>query len=167
MTASEPTTTELTPEQQKRLFDHGLHEDKLFNDRLSFFLVFESLLLNVVASLYRCGTPAPALVFASFAALGLVTTLIWVYVQRRQYVYVRVLIKRLEDHFPEFADTRLAARGKHGLGFRAMPLLTYAIPGSVLVLWLGIFVVASSLILETRSSGIPLVRQAAPLATPH
>ena len=45
-----------TPDEISRLWEHGLHEDKIFNERLNFFLVFESVLIGVVASLYNAPT---------------------------------------------------------------------------------------------------------------
>lgn len=130
-----------TPEADKRLFDHGLHEDKLFNDRLSFFLLFESLLLNAVVALYRCGDAAPAIAFALMAMLGSVTSFIWLYVQRRQYIMMKAIVPRMETYLPELAETRRLARGERR-GLPSMRLLTYFVPGSVLALWLVILLYA-------------------------
>ena len=38
----------LDSDQINRLWEHGLHEDEVFNNRLNFFLVFESVLLGMV-----------------------------------------------------------------------------------------------------------------------
>jgi hypothetical protein len=130
-----------SPEAEKRLFDHGLHEDKLFNDRLSFFLLFESLLLNVVVALYRCGETAPAVAFLMVAIVGSATSVIWLYVQRRMYIMMKTLVPRMEAFLPELKETRRLARGDRR-GLPSMHLLTYFVPGIVLALWLVILAFA-------------------------
>ncbi len=49
----------LDSDQKKRLWEMTVHDDTMFNNRLNFFLVFESVLLSVVGLLYSSKfTPA-------------------------------------------------------------------------------------------------------------
>ncbi len=62
-------------DQIDRLWQHGLHEDNIFNNRLNFFLVFESVLLGVVAMLF--GTPTPNVdVIRTIIILGIAITVV-------------------------------------------------------------------------------------------
>jgi hypothetical protein len=69
----------MPPEQCERLWQHLLHEDTLFNERLNSFVAFQSVLLGIAAfSLTQSQKP---LVFVGWA--GLMVSLISVYVLGR------------------------------------------------------------------------------------
>src|SRR2546429_9337642 len=74
---------QLDNDQMKRLFEHRMHEDTMFNNRLSFFLVFESVLLGVVGVLSSRPSPVKLLLI-SIVCLGLLLTILWGYIQARQ-----------------------------------------------------------------------------------
>jgi hypothetical protein len=46
----------LTDAELKRLWQHGLNEEKNYNDRLTFFLVFNSFLMAGVLNLFRAAS---------------------------------------------------------------------------------------------------------------
>ncbi len=131
----------LSDPARDRLFAHGLHEDTIFNERLNFFLVFESVLLGIVATIYG-GDPQdlPRTILALLAALGGAITVLWLYIQRYQNALRKVLVERAERHVPEFARTRAIARQRRGRGPTASFLLTYAIPILVLFVWVAVFI---------------------------
>ena len=122
----------LNPDQITRLWEHGLHEDKIFNERLNFFLVFESVLIGVVASLYSTPTPKMFVVKA-IVIFGLLLTLVWG-LQARQKFILDSLKARLKEAVPEYSKTvEKRERGKWPISVTA--LLTYAIPALVTLIW--------------------------------
>ena len=122
-----------------RLWEHALHEDNLFNDRLNFFLVFESVLVGVVGVLFAQDAPSiPILRFIS--AFGLTLTVLWLYIQAKQKHTLDVLKTRAELLVPEFKETIEQIRHSRFLVSGTL-LLAYFVPGSFAVLWMGILVV--------------------------
>ena len=117
-----------------RLWEHGNHEDTMFSERLNFFLVFEGVLIAVVGQLYA-QTPHNVLVVKATIVLGLLTTLIWGYVQIQQKIILEDLIERSRELLPEYRVT-VERRNKRRLPIRVIPLLAYGIPGLVLTFWL-------------------------------
>src|SRR2546425_12997620 len=83
-----------TPDEVNRLWQHGMHEEKLFHDRLNYFSAMQVGLLGVFAILYN---KEPALgVFVPLTAVALAFTLLWLVVQVRHWrycVHVPVLVK--------------------------------------------------------------------------
>src|SRR5215207_3410382 len=63
------------PDEVNRLWQHGLHEERLFHDRLNYFAAIQVGLLGVFAILYH-KEPAPG-VFAPLTAVGLAFALLW------------------------------------------------------------------------------------------
>jgi hypothetical protein len=57
------------PDEVNRLWQHGMHEERLFHDRLNYFSAIQVGLLGVFAILYP-KEPAPG-VFAPLTAVGL------------------------------------------------------------------------------------------------
>ena len=49
--SANPEPDKLSPEETNRLWQHGIHEDQIFNSRLHFFLALETMLIGVVALL--------------------------------------------------------------------------------------------------------------------
>ncbi|MES1241418.1 MAG: hypothetical protein ABUT39_07350, partial [Acidobacteriota bacterium] len=60
--------------QIDRLWQHGLHEDGIFNERLNFFLVFESVLLGVIGMLLDKETASYGSIIILLIILGLAVT---------------------------------------------------------------------------------------------
>jgi hypothetical protein len=121
-------------EQRARFWQHAMHQDTQFNDRLNFFLVFESILLGIVAALYARSSNVDFMLWA-IALLGLVITLLWMNVQVYQKYYLDSFSRRLEQ-LPEFAVT--AEYNRKWRPGTARRILTYIIPLTVALIWLGI-----------------------------
>jgi hypothetical protein len=123
--------------QASRLFQHAMHEDILFNERLNFFAVFESLLLATTATLFSSRQLVTTILALFFAVLGMLITAGWMWIQHRQLVMLTVLVRRSEFHVPEFKETRILARGKR-LRLRSGVLLAYFVPSIVFAMWLAV-----------------------------
>src|SRR3954449_6900714 len=127
-----------TPEAQpradevNRLWQHGMHEERLFHDRMNFFSAMQVGLLGVFAILYN---KEPALgVFVPLTAVALAFTLLWLVVQVRHWrycVHVHVLVRRA---VPEYGRTVASFAGRtDGLSI-ARPL-AFAVPLLFAVIW--------------------------------
>ena len=90
-------------DEVNRLWQHGMHEERLFHDRMNFFSAMQVGLLGVFAILYN---KEPALgVFVPLTAVALAFTLLWLVVQVRHWrycVHVHVLVRRA---VPEYSRT--------------------------------------------------------------
>jgi hypothetical protein len=117
-----------------RLWAHGFHEDTIFGERLNFFLVFEGILIAVVGQLYS-QSPRNILVVKATIVLGLLTTIIWSYVQIQQKIILEDLLERSREAIPEYKIT-VDRRDRRRLPIRVIPLLAYGIPGLVVIFWL-------------------------------
>lgn len=117
----------LNTDQTNRLWQHGMHEERLFHDRLNYFSAVHAGLLAVFAILYN-KEPAPGL-FAPLTAVGLILALLWLRVQVRHWRYCVHVHERIKREVPEYAQTvaTFAAPGRvDGLSI-ARPL-TWAVP---------------------------------------
>jgi hypothetical protein len=72
---------ELTTEERERLWQHALHEDSLYNERLNSFLIFHSVLLAVGGTILgsRAAAIGPLLIVLSCAGIAL--SFLWLYAQ--------------------------------------------------------------------------------------
>ena len=99
--AEEPIS--LSHEELNRLWQHGLHEEKLFNDRLNYFSVVELGLLSAFAILYNKDRPFGLLAPLTVAALAF--TLFWLILQYNHWRYCDFLHLRMRQLIPEYRDT--------------------------------------------------------------
>jgi hypothetical protein len=130
------TSLDLDAEQRARTWEHGLHEDKLFHDRLNFFSFLESALLGVFGVLYSKQPPAPKSFLYSLAGLGLASTLIWLFIQLRQRSYLKHLGRKHEKILPEFRDTVSSfSKNKRWRRFSGTLLLAIFIPVLFMIVW--------------------------------
>jgi len=120
-------------DQKKRLWEMTVHDDTMFNNRLNFFLVFESVLLSVVGLLYSSKFTPAKTVLITIICLGIVITILWGYVQARQKYVYDTLASLCREVFPEYKMAR-AKIGKWPVS--AVMLLTYAVPALVLLIWI-------------------------------
>jgi hypothetical protein len=124
---------EMSEAQQSRLWDHAIHEDKQYNDRLNFFLIFESVLLGVVGAIYAKETVSQSILIA-IAGLGVIITLVWINIQAYHHFYLDSFNPRLLHAFAEFKKTVEYSRlwwpdwGRQ--------LLSYGVPIAVAAIWL-------------------------------
>ncbi|PWH12404.1 MAG: hypothetical protein DDG60_13365 [Anaerolineae bacterium] len=130
----------LSNEAINRLWQHGIHEDEIFNNRLNFFLVLESVLFAVVAMLLSASaggnTPQKQIIILRLIAiLGLALTVVWTYVQARQKYVLDRLQTRMKKYIPEYAET-FQEREKMRWPFSNRTLLTYVIPSLFIIIWI-------------------------------
>lgn len=124
----------LGTEQIRRLWEHHLHLDNNFYNRLNFFLVFESVLLGVVGLLYSRPNSS-VLVLKLIVLLGFSLTAIWGYVQARQKYLLDDLKEQVKAVVPEYRMT-LERRKLSRWPVSSMWLLTYTVPTLVALVWL-------------------------------
>ncbi len=128
----------LQPDQLNRLWQHGMHEERLFHDRLNYFSAVQTGLLAVFAILYQ-KEPATAL-FAPLTAVGLAFALLWLRVQVRHWRYCVHVHERIKRGVPDYAQTvdAFAAPGRvDGLSI-ARPL-AFAVPLLFAATWVAVF----------------------------
>ena len=124
---------QLDSDQLNRLWEHGLHEDTMFNERLNFFLVFESILIAIVTGLHS-QTSEPFLE-KIVTTLGLLTTIVWGYTQAQQKYILEGLLERTREVIPEYRLT-VERRRKVNWPIRNLPILAYGMPALVSLLWI-------------------------------
>src|SRR6478735_12672842 len=96
----------LHQDEINRLWQHGMHEERLFHDRLTYFSAIQVGLLGVFAILYQ-KEPAPG-VFAPLTAVALAFTLLWLRVQVRHWRYCVHVNERIKRAVPEYVQTVVA-----------------------------------------------------------
>lgn len=135
---SDTADAPLHPDQVNRLWQHGMHEERLFHDRLNYFSAVQAGLLGVFAILYN-KEPFPG-VFAPLTAVGLAFALLWLRVQVRHWRYCVHVNERLKRSVPEYIQTiaGFAAPGRaDGLSI-ARPL-AFAVPVLFAATWVFLF----------------------------
>lgn len=134
-----PHKSGLSEEARTRLLMHGMHEETIFYNRLNFFFLIEALLLSAVITAYSGKRPAPQIMFQSIAAVGALTSFIWLLVQLDKLLLVNTLVRRLKKAAPEFDETIRQNRWAHVLP--ATNTLAWAIPVLFLGVWLVLLIV--------------------------
>ena len=120
-------------DEVNRLWQHALHEERLFHDRMNFFSAMQVGLLGVFAILYN-KEPAPG-VFAPLIAVALAFTLLWLAVQVghwRYCVHVHVLVRRA---VPEYSRTVASFVGRTEDGLSIARPLAFAVPLLFAAIW--------------------------------
>ncbi len=130
----------LDNEQLNRLMQHAMHAQNRFDNRLNFFLIFESVLLGVVTAL-SSKTTSVNLILITIICLGFFLTVLWGYTQIREKFLFEVVEKRLAEELPEYEETfRRQEMGRWP--FRSTFVLTYGVPGLIAIVWILLFVFA-------------------------
>src|SRR5262249_52274901 len=128
----------LHPDQVNRLWQHGMHEERLFHDRLNYFSAIQAGLLAVFAILYQ-KEPAPG-VFAPLTAVGLAFALLWLRVQVRHWRYCLHLFERIKRAVPDYAETIAAFAGPgRADGLSIARPLAFAVPLLFAATWVSLF----------------------------
>ena len=131
----------LDNEQINHLWQHAMHSQNRFDNRLNFFLIFESVLLGVVGTLYsKSASAKPVLI--TIICLGFFLTVLWGYIQAREKYLFEGVEKRLEEVAPEYRET-LRRREQRRWPLRSTPLLTYGVPAMITAVWIVFFVFAA------------------------
>ncbi len=142
-----PSTMDLPPDEPKpapgpdevnRLWQHGMHEERLFYDRMNYFSAIQVGLLGVFAILYQ-KEPSPG-VFVPLTIVALVFTLLWLWVQVRHWrycVHVHVQMKRV---VPEYGRTVAAFAGPGRIdGLSISRPLAFSVPLLFAGTWVALF----------------------------
>lgn len=126
------------PDEINRLWQHGLHEERLFYDRLNYFSAIQVGLLGVFAILYQ-KEPSPGL-FAPLTAIAIAFGLLWLYVQARHWRYCVHVHKQMRRAVPEYART-VAAFAKPGRtdGLSISRPFAFAVPLLFALIWVALF----------------------------
>jgi LmbE family N-acetylglucosaminyl deacetylase len=122
--------------QRDRIWDHRLHEDSQFNQRLNFFLIAEAMLVVAAAQVLSSDTPRPWL-GAGISAVGLGLTVVWMAVNRRQIKIMRHIQDRAKNALPEFRKHYETRPKGHSTRW-----LSDGIPVIIAVVWVIILAVA-------------------------
>ena len=136
-TSDEPAV-QPTPDEVNRLWQHGMHEERLFHDRLNYFSAVQVGLLGVFAILYN-KEPAPG-VFGPLTAVGLAFTLLWLRVQVRHWRYCLHVNGQLKRSVPEYTRTLAGfANGTQTDGLSISRPLAFAVPALFALTWVALF----------------------------
>jgi hypothetical protein len=134
-------STPFPTDELNRLWQHGMHEERLFHDRLNYFTAMQIGLLGVFAIMYN---KEPSLgVLIPLTCVALAFTLLWLRIQLRHWRYCVHVNEQIKLSVPEYGRTlsSFAAPGRtDGLSISrplafAAPLL-YAVAWIALALWL-------------------------------
>lgn len=97
------------PDEVNRIWQHGMHEERLFHDRMNFFSAMQVGLLGVFAILYN-KEPSPG-VFVPLIAVALAFTLLWLMIQVRHWRYCIHVNEQVKRMVPEYGRTVAAFAG--------------------------------------------------------
>jgi len=132
-----PIETPPAPDELNRLWQHGMHEERLFHDRLNYFTAMQVGLLAVFAVLYNKG---PELgVFIPVTVVALAFTILWAFIQARHWRYCVHVNEHIKRAIPEYRRTLAGFAGsgwKDGLSI-SRPL-AIAVPVLFAVTWLSL-----------------------------
>ncbi|WP_165228809.1 RipA family octameric membrane protein [Aquisphaera insulae] len=124
-------------DEVNRLWQHGMHEERLFHDRMNFFSAMQVGLLGVFAILYN---KEPALaVLVPLILVALAFTLLWLVVQLRHWRYCVHVHALIRQAVPEYGRTVASFAGPgrtDGLSI-ARPL-AFAVPVLFAVIWVAL-----------------------------
>ena len=81
-----------------RVWQHGMHEEQLFHNRLNYFSFLETGLLSLCAILFN---KEPSLtLFVPLTVVGLLFTLLWLLIQTRHWAYCQHVHRRARELVP-------------------------------------------------------------------
>lgn len=135
---SEPDAPKLPPpDEVNRLWQHGMHEERLFHDRLNYFSFLETGLLTICGIMYN-KEPAVA-IFVPFTVVGLVFTLLWFVIQRQHWRYCVHVNERIKRVVPEYKATIEGFAG-HTDGLSISKPLALSVPVLFALTWVAFLV---------------------------
>ncbi len=119
-----------------RVWQHGMHEERLFHDRLNYFSFLETGLLSICAIMYNKETGVGF--FLPIAVVGLLFTLLWLLIQRRHWAYCEHVHRRTRELVPEYRDTLAGWAGPgRSDGWSISRPLALAVPALFASTWVG------------------------------
>ena len=125
-------------EECERAWQHALHEENVFNDRLNFFLLAEAMLLVFHAEVIgKVGQTGLLLI----GALGVVMTILWVIINKRQIGELEDAKAKLRICLPDYRSFDAAAEmTRKRMRRSAAPILGYMVPVVVAAIWVALIV---------------------------
>lgn len=133
-----------SPDECTRAWEHLLHDENVFNDRLNFFLLAEAMLLVFHAEVIGKVSGAGLLAIGS---LGVVITVLWLVINARQIADFEDAKAKAASYLADYGTYARGADDQRGrLRRSAAPILGYAVPAVVLLIWI-------ALIAEMRTLG--------------
>jgi hypothetical protein len=132
-----------SPDELNRLWQHGLHEERLFHDRLNYFSAVEIGLLSVFAILYNKDRPFGLLIPLTGAAL--VFTIFWLVIQYNHWRYCLFINSKIRELVPEYRETVDDYFGQGDVQKRITALsftkpLSLAAPAIFALTWIAFFI---------------------------
>ena len=128
-----------TPDEVNRVWQHGLHEERLFHDRLNYFSFLETGLLTICVILYN---KEPSLVlFLPLTGVAFVFTILWLIIQRRHWAYCVHVNARIRLIVPEYKETTVGfSAGGHHDGLSISKPLALGVPILFACMWVAFIV---------------------------
>jgi len=129
--------TPLDPDEVNRLWQHGMHEERLFHDRLNYFTAMQVGFLGVFAVLYNKKPELYA--FLPVMLVALAFTLLWAAIQSLHWRYCVHVNDQIKQAVPEYRRTlaKFAGPGRKD-GFSISRPLTFAVPALFALTWLAL-----------------------------
>jgi hypothetical protein len=122
------------PDEVNRLWQHGMHEERLFHDRLNYFSFLETGFLTICGIMYN---KEPAVwFFVPITVVGLLFTLLWLIIQRRHWTYCVHVHERIKQLVPEYKATLEGFFGPgRATGFAISKPLALSVPALFALTW--------------------------------
>ena len=128
----------MTEDQDRRLWEFTLHEDRLFNERQGLFLIAESMLAVAYATALSGGKASVAL---TIAIAGLPLSVMWLYVSARHAILVESIQLRARNTFPDYREISTERKERlRKFPVRSRYVVTYGVPLLIGVLWAALLV---------------------------
>ena len=125
-------------DEVNRLWQHGMHEERLFHDRLNYFSFLEIGLLTICGIMYN---KEPAIgFFLPLALVALLFTILWMVIQTRHWAYCEHVHARIRQFVPEYRATLDGFGRGSGPGFSISKPLALAVPTLFALTWVAFFV---------------------------
>jgi hypothetical protein len=107
-----------SPDEVNRIWQHGMHEERLFHDRLNYFSFLETGLLTICGIMYN---KEPSLgFFLPITVVGMLFTLLWLLIQKRHWAYCVHVNDRIKQLVPEYKATLSGFAGPGRPGSRSL-----------------------------------------------
>ncbi|MBC7774514.1 MAG: hypothetical protein H7246_03675 [Phycisphaerae bacterium] len=123
-----------------RIWQHGLHEDQMFNERFNFFLTLQSILIAAVAILVDKLEAKDKWVGYGLIIIGIIiSTVLWL-IQAKQKFVLEGLRKKCQEVFPDYFETVQYREKSKWRYFSITNALAHWVPGLIMILWILILV---------------------------
>ena len=134
----------LDSEQAKYLWEYRLHVEKVFYDRMNFYILLESVLLVAIVTIYS-NKPITAIIIA-ICIVGFVVTVIWLYLQVWYKAMLNVLSERVKCRIPAYKEAMKLVKTRVSSSLSSKSSIRYSIsPCSSIVVVAFAFSVLNSL----------------------